>query len=161
MKKLVCLVITLLSLDLGASVLIDTRRILEGVPIVGDIVRNAQRLDVDKFHTHDSGVFYENTTSETFPIMNYTLTKGSLRGNLERLAKKFGWAVRWDLTIDYDVPLGFTITNKRMPEIFGEALMHLPIRTTFYTKNKMIVVLPMYDKRETDVGKKYSINPRV
>ena len=150
----------LFSFNVSASVVVDTRRVLEGVPLVGDIIRNAQREQTDTFHTHLSGVFYENVTADIFPKIQFIVNAGSLRANLERLAKKFGWVVRWELDTDYDVPLGFTIDDKKMPEIYAEALEHLPVRTSFYSKNKVIVVAPMYDKRETDVGRKYAINPR-
>lgn len=140
---------------------VDTRRIMEGLPVVGEIIKDAQREDEDKeFHTHESGVYYENVTHDLFMQVNYTVRKGSLKENLERLCKKYGWQMMWELRTDYDVPVGFTIKNKRVPEIFAEAVLHLPIRVTFYTKNKVITIHPMYDKRETDVGTKYSINPR-
>lgn len=165
MKKLIIIFIAIVSLfainafaDLGY----DTRNMMRTLPLIGEVVDDAQKRDGDdeNFHTHESGVYYENVTHKQFENTNYMVREGSLRVNLERLAGKYGWKVKWDMDTDYEVPKGFTIVNRKMPEIFAETIVHLPVRVVFYSKNKFITVQPLYDKRETDVGTKYSINPR-
>lgn len=167
MKKstIIFILITLFCVQLFAQkrergLAIDTRRIMEGMPVVGEIVRDAEGEKDDRYHVHDAGVYYENVTQDLFMNIDYKMQEGSLKANLINLAKKYGWKVIWNLDTDYDIPVGFLLKNRRMPEIFAEAIFHLPIKITFYSKNKVVFVQPMYDKRETDVGHKYSINPR-
>lgn len=167
MKKgtIIFILITLFCVHLFAQtrergLAIDTRRIIEGMPVVGEIVKDAKRDDEDRYHVHDSGVYYENVTQDLFMKMDYKMQEGSLKLNLVNLAKKYGWKLIWNLDTDYDIPVGFIVKDKKMPEIFAEAIFHLPIKITFYSKNKVVFVQPMYDKRETDVGHKYSINSR-
>jgi hypothetical protein len=131
-----------------------------GMPYIGDIVKAAQREETSKYHSHQDGVYYENVTHEFFSPIDYFIQPGSLKLNMNNIAKKYGWKIIWNLDTDYDVPVGFPMKHTRVPEIFAELIFHLPIKIMFYTKNKVIFIEPMFDKRETDVGHKYSINPR-
>lgn len=160
MKKILLVMITFMMLASGVSMALtdaETARYLETLPLVGSYFENTDK-DKRKGDVHESGVYYHEISPELFARQDFTFKKGSLKNNLNRLAKKSGWEMIWELESDYKIPSGFTIKKLRMPEIFADALVHLPIKVVFYSRNKVITVLPMYDKRETEVGGKYSVN---
>jgi len=106
------------------------------------------------------GVFYEKGTKRTFKKINYKFKVGGLKANLLELTAKCGYKLHWNLDTDYDIPGEFTIRNKVLPEIIAEATTHLPIKTMFYTKNHMITMMPMYDKKESDFSDEYTVDTR-
>ncbi len=107
-----------------------------------------------------SGVYYENNTKRLFKKMNYKFKTGSLRNNITALIHGSGYKLHWNLDTDYDVPAEFTIRNKNVPEIVAEATSHLPVKTMFYTKNRMVTMMPMYDKKESDYSNEYTVDTR-
>ncbi|MBP9722214.1 MAG: hypothetical protein KBD64_03530 [Gammaproteobacteria bacterium] len=106
------------------------------------------------------GILYEQSTKNLFKKISYRFTIGSLKKNLVTLAERHDWRIDWALDTDYDIPREFVINNKTVPEIFAESTVHLPIKTMFYAKNKMITVMPMYDKKESDFSDEYSVDIR-
>lgn len=159
-KKTEKLIVALLAGLFSASVVAigdptPPKRYLEGLPLIGSAFADDDR---NKNDIHEDGVYYHNISSRLFAKINFNFQKGSLRNNLDRAAKEYGWKMIWELDTDYDIPAGFTVNHRRLPEVFANALIHLPIRVMFYSKNKVIIVLPMYDKRETEVGGKYTIS---
>ena len=106
------------------------------------------------------GVYYEPGTKRQFKKMNYKFKTGSLRNNITALIHGSGYRLDWNLDTDYDVPSEFTIRNKTIPEIVAEATTHLPVKTMFYTKNRMVTMMPMYDKKESDFSDEYTVDTR-
>lgn len=131
---------------------------IETLPIIGKSFQTEPEFAADSHDTDEAGVFYHNIPADLFMKIDYVFKVGTLKENLERAAKQYGWKLMWELRVDYDIPVDFTVKDQRLPEVFAEALEHLPIKTVFYARNKVIRVLPMYDKRESEHGSKFAIS---
>lgn len=160
MKKSLFLFLFLLAgpLPLVASVNLADKLIFDNP---NDPVTEARKIDeftVLEEPNMDStyGVYYGINTKEKFQPTNYSLFVGSMRKNLDVIAKKHGWKLDWSMETDYDIPVAFNVQNKRLPELFSTITEQLPVKVTFYTRNKVIVVMPLFDKRESEIGHKYS-----
>ncbi len=106
------------------------------------------------------GILYEPSTKKLFKTINYRFMVGSLKKNLVTLAERHDWRIDWNLDTDYVIPREFVVLNKTVPQIFSDATAHLPIKTMFYSKNRMITIMPMYDKKESDFSDEYSVDIR-
>lgn len=72
-----------------------------------------------------------------------TLTRGSLRATVERLAKQFGWnIVVWRVPNDYVWVGNITIHGKDLPDIFNQILVNYPVQAIFYKGNRVLLVVP-------------------
>ncbi len=134
------------------------RSVFETLPIVGKAFQEDVDAVQDQFDTSDAGVFYHNISEDIFMKIDYVFKAGSLKTSLGELALKYKWNLIWEPRVDYDIPVQFDVKDKRLPEVFAEGLEHLPIKVIFYAKNKVIRVLPMYDKRESEFGSKFAIS---
>lgn len=106
------------------------------------------------------GVYYERDTKQHFKKIEYKFRVGSLKNNIHALVQKYGYKLHWNLDTDYDIPGDFVIKNKTLPEIVAESTVHLPIKTMFYTRNRLVTMFPMYDKKESDFSNEYTVDTR-
>lgn len=134
------------------------RTVFETLPVIGKAFQKDIEAIQDQYDTSDSGVFYHNIPEDVFMKIDFTFKPGSLKKSLEEAATKYKWKLIWEPRVDYDIPVSFSVYSKRLPEVFAEGLEHLPIKVVFYARNKVIRVLPMYDKRESEFGSKFAIS---
>lgn len=137
------------------------QQVYDAIPKINEdlkIERERVLKDEDKPRTHESGVYYEGTdVFKQFKEFTYAYEAGSFKDNIEKLANKAGWDLIWELDVDFKIPRPFTYKNLRFPEHLAELTKHIPVKTVLYSKNKILLMMPMYDKRESDIGEKHSI----
>ena len=87
-----------------------------------------------------------STTTAVDPSsFNYTvtLTRGSLKATIIRLAKQFGWKiVVWHVPNDYTWVGNVTVHGKDLPDIFNQILTNYPVQAVFYQGNHVLLVIP-------------------
>jgi len=72
-----------------------------------------------------------------------TLNNGSLRDNLERIAKTHGWPkVAWNLPDDYRWVGHTRITANSLPSAFGKILNNYPVQAQFWRGNRVLAIVP-------------------
>lgn len=158
MKNLFLLIFILFAQPLLASVNLADKLLYDNP---NDPIEDAEKIDeltvLDEPNMDSTyGVYYGVNTKKYFQQTNYTLFVGSMRKNLDVIAKKQGWKLDWSMETDYDIPVAFNVKNKRLPELFSTITEPLPLKVVFYTRNKVIVIMPLFDKRESEIGHKYS-----
>ncbi len=78
-----------------------------------------------------------------FQPVSFYMETGSLRANIERIAKNFGWYnIVWGVQNDYHW-LGRTrIKGSNLSLAFANMLRHYPLQATFYQGNHVLVIGP-------------------
>lgn len=106
---------------------------------IADPVHGA-RYDCDRSTT--SG-FLNNAYPRRYlngSAFSFELRRGTLKGNVLRLAKKYNWQVRWFAPNKYCVALATRIVGPTFPILMNQLLSHYPIRATYDVKYQRMKV---------------------
>ena len=75
------------------------------------------------------------------------LHTGSLKTNILRLAKQYGWAqVVWNVRDDYRWVGDTRIAAHGLPSVLRQLLQHYPLQAVFYSGNHVLVINPLTAK---------------
>lgn len=74
---------------------------------------------------------------------NYIVYQGSLKDNIERIAKENGWhKVVWNVSYDYSWVTTMPIKSNNLIGAFNMILKNYPVKAIFYKGNKVIEITP-------------------
>lgn len=77
------------------------------------------------------------------PMIAVNLNTGSLRDNIERIAREHGWSrVVWNNKKDYNWVGQTKITYTSFEGIMGKILKDYPLQAVFYQGNHILVIQP-------------------
>ena len=87
------------------------------------------------------GKLYHDGSSQR-PI-TITLNQGSLKQNVERIARANGWSnLVWKPRHDYKWTGTTKITAYSLQGIYKKMLQHYPVQAVFYEGNHVLVIVP-------------------
>ena len=70
---------------------------------------------------------------------------GTLKSNIQRLAKQFHWEqVVWQLPVDYRLVGHYSVTGQKETDLFEHLIEQLPVQLIFYKTNRTLLVKPAY-----------------
>lgn len=72
-----------------------------------------------------------------------TIYPGSLKNNITRIAKTFGWkTVVWNVSKDYNWIGKTTIKNQSVVTVMQKILNNFPLQARFYKGNHILAIVP-------------------
>lgn len=90
-----------------------------------------------------NGGSYAQNTPQSLSANSVTLTPGSLKVNIVRIAKKFGWQrVVWKPSNDYKWVGTTQVYGNSAQVIFRKILADYPLQAQFYLGNHILVIVP-------------------
>lgn len=77
------------------------------------------------------------------PVKQVVFFPGSLKANVERVARQYGWKqVIWDSPDDYRWVAYTKIRKNKLQDILRVALVNYPLKAVFYKGNHVLVIKP-------------------
>ncbi|WP_200911684.1 hypothetical protein [Teredinibacter purpureus] len=102
----------------------------------------------------DREVFYSQLDRKSLDgEITVLIKKGSLKENIERIAKEEGWnSVNWDVHVDYYVSEPFAVVGGDVPAVVVEALEGYPVFTGFDLTGLNITIGEMPQVRKPEAA---------
>ena len=102
----------------------------------------------------DREVFYSQLDRKSLDgEVTILIKKGSLKENIERIAKEEGWnSVNWDVHVDYYVSEPFAVVGGDVPAVVVEALEGYPVFTGFDLTGLNITIGEMPQVRKPEAA---------
>jgi len=76
-------------------------------------------------------------------MLRVVMQKGSLKGNIQKIANRYGWKnVVWKSSEDYYWRGITTVTGADITEVMQKILDGYPLQAIFYSGNHVLVILP-------------------
>jgi hypothetical protein len=98
-------------------------------------VKSSHKVSVKKHH--------HSKKKKATKVGSVTLYSGSLRDNISRIAKDYGWKkVVWLPNSDYQWVGKVTMRKRAITVLFGRVLQGYPLQAVFYKGNHVLVVTP-------------------
>lgn len=82
-------------------------------------------------------------THHTLTMRSVTLYSGSLKNNITRIAKAFGWnKVVWNVPEDYNWIGTTTLHSQSIVKMMQKILNNFPLQARFYEGNHILAIAP-------------------
>lgn len=93
---------------------------------------------------HQHPIDKNHIDQNTHPSLHYvTLYPGSLRNNLVRIARAYGWKhIIWNSAEDYHWIGKIRVAANNLPDILKKLLEEYPLQADFYEGNHVLVIKP-------------------
>tara|TARA_R110000868_G_scaffold108769_3_gene296634 strand:+ start:3796 stop:4248 length:453 start_codon:yes stop_codon:yes gene_type:complete len=67
---------------------------------------------------------------------------GSLKGNIERIMKRYKWKVIWKAPFDYN--FNGKVTGSSLPSVMKKLLQPFPLQAVMYMSNRTVAIVPRH-----------------
>ncbi len=81
-------------------------------------------------------------THQWIPQAQFIFYPGSLKQNIQRVAKDFGWPIVWKPENDYQWVGTARLASNSLPFILDKILRNFPLQAIFYSGNHILVITP-------------------